>query len=316
MVNDFLCFDTESAQGRLRGHFTEELIELSVMNIFGETMFYHRFMPANLRRWDPSVHHITPDMVKNEPPVKKCQPQIQKLFDDTEYIVGFSLADDYKALTHAGIKNLERHKRVELRALYWYCIARHQDIPFFSGPGLSKCAETLGITVVKENVHTASGDTLVTLKLFLELMGLFLVSENVLAPDEPFDVKQFGINQFKGYVELALRRIDEAKYDYDRRCAAGYVHIVREDGGVKFISTLQAEYDSPDVVMSIPVNARRRAIYDLENMFARRRSRAMRRIFHLTESDYARIREYNNEFDGQEQLYQRLTGIRRAYDNV
>lgn len=316
MKNDFLCFDTESAQGRLGTHYVEELIEISILDVFGESLFYQRFKPARLKKWDPSVHHITPAMVKDQPKVKSRLKEIQSIFDNTEYIIGFSLIDDFKALRQAGVKGLDDKKKVELRHLYWYCVGRHHDIPFHSGPGLSKCAEDLNIKVVEEAVHSASGDTRVTLNLFLELMRMFLISEDILKESDSLDIHSLTMPKFKGYVELALKRIDSAKFDYDRKCAGGYIHVIPEDNGYKFMSSITAEYDGAAPVISLSVNARKRALYDLENMFERRRSRASRKIFNLTENDLKKIREYTNIFDGQEQLYQKLTGLRRAGNNL
>lgn len=313
---DFICFDTESAQGRLGSRYVEELIEISVVGTLGDTLFYHRFKPERLRRWSPSVHKITPDMVKRQPRVKEFLPHLQSIFDMTDYIVGFSLIDDFKALERAGIKNLSNKKTVELRYLYWYCIGRHDNTPFYSGPGLSKCAENMGIPVIAEGVHTASGDTLVTYNLFLALMEQFLISEGILNKFEKLDIDKIGSMRFKEYVELALRRVAEAKYEYDRRCAAGYVHLVSEDSGVKFVPSLEREYNKGKVIMTIPVNARRRALYELETIFAKRRSKALRKVFYLKEPDLARLAAYHNEYDGREQLYQKLTALRRADNNV
>lgn len=312
MNNDLICFDTESAQGRLGGRYKEELIEISIMNGNGETVFYHRFKPATLKKWDPSVHHITPDMVKKELPVKEYRRELQNLIDRSEYIIGFSLIDDIKALENAGLKNLQNKPKVELRHLFWYCIGRHEDTPFYSGPGLSKCAEQLGISFDEDAVHSASGDTKVTLNLFFELMRMFLHGEGIIDDNETIDLANTDNARLIEYIRLALKRIDEAKYEYDKSCAAGYIHIVTEEDGVKFTPSLVADYQGDNLVMTLKVAARRKAIYELETMFERRRSKAMKRIFFLNKSDLKKISEYTNEFDGKEQLYQKLIGLRRA----
>lgn len=312
---DFICFDTESAQGRLGTHYIEELLEISILDIFSNTIFYQRFKPARLRRWNLSVHHISPDMVKTQPKVKSLLPEIQKIFNRADCLVGFSLIDDIKALERAGVKGLESKKQVELRHLYWYCVARYQGVPFYSGPGLSKCAEELGVEVIPEGVHTASGDTSVTLRVFHALMERFIASEGVNLQSTGLDIKTMGMEEFKRYVDLALKRIKEAKYDYDRTCAAGYIHLVNKEGGIKFVPSVESVYDKGEVVMTIAVNARRRALYELENLFSSRRSKTLRKIFFLKKNDFEQVAEYRNEFDGQEQLYQKLTGLGRAEYN-
>ncbi len=306
MVKDFLCFDTESAQGRYKGVFIEELIEISVMNAAGDEVFYHRFKPTRLSRWDTSIHHITPEMVVSEPHVNSLKEEIQQLFNSTEYIVGFSLIDDFKAASKAGITGLDLKRHIELRHLYWYCIGRHNNVPFYSGPGLSYCAEELGVAVIKDAVHTANGDTRVTLNLFFELMKRFSQIEGL-----GDDIPDADTIEFIDLVEFALRRIKEAKYEYDRTVAAGYMHITKhEDGGYRFISTTRDIDYKDGSVLTIPVNARRRAAFELEKKFAKRRI-LNTRSFRLTRTDLEKIKTYTNEFDNQEQMYQRLLGLQR-----
>lgn len=311
MVNQFLCFDTESAQGRYKGEFMEELIEISIMNADKHELFYHRFKPSRLTRWNTSIHHITPSMVCDEPQFSELRGQLQCLFDQAAYVIGFSLIDDFKAIGKAGIVNTDRHRRVELRHLYWYCIGRHRDISFYSGPGLSVCAEELGVKIDAEAVHTAHGDTLVTLDLFFALMRLFSEQEG-LGRELPDSDSQ----QFVNLVELALERISDAKYDYDRRTAAGYIHVVKHaEGGYRFIPSLAEKREQQDSVLTLQVNARRRAAYELEKMFSRRRILNTKN-FRLTKADFEAIGRYTNEFDNQEQMYQRLLGLQRNISGV
>lgn len=311
MVKDFLCFDTESAQGRHKGVFIEELIEISMMNAAGDEIFYHRFKPVRLSRWDVSIHHITPAMVDKEPHVDTLRDTVQGMFDSAGYIVGFSLIDDFKAVSKAGITGLDKKRCVELRHLYWYCIGRHNGISFYSGPGLSYCAEELGVTVVKDAVHTANGDTRVTLNLFFELMKYFSRAEG-LGENFP-DADSV---EFIQLVELALKRIEEAKYEYDRTVAAGYMHVIEhENGGYRFIPTVQDVDYKDGSVLTIPVNARRRAAYELEKEFAKRRILNTRN-FRLTKKDLEKIKCYTNEFDNQEQMYQRLLGLQRNMASI
>lgn len=316
MNNDIICFDTESAQGRIGSRYKEELLEISIMNGGGETIFYHRFKPLTLKKWNKSVHHISPDMVKNEQSIKAYKDTLQRLIDQAKFIVGFSLIDDFKALENAGLRNLRSKPQLELRHLYWYCVARHENIPFYSGPGLSKCAEQLGIKIDTEAVHSASGDTNVTLTLFHRLMHQFLVDEKLIKPFEDINFGSLSSLQIKEYFELAQKRIDEAKYEYDRSCSAGYIHVIADNRGVIFTSSLSEEYSGGNLLMTIKVAARRKAIYELETMFEHRRSKALKKVFLLNDKELKELSEYTNEFDGKEQFYQKLTGLRRAGLNL
>lgn len=311
-ANRFICFDTESAQGRCKTGFIEELIEISIMNGNGENIFYHRFKPARLSRWDTKIHHITPAMVADEPPFSTLRNGVQDIFDHAEYIIGFSLIDDFKAVGKAGITGCEKHRQVELRHLYWYCIGRHNGVPFYSGPGLSHCAEELGVEIVSDAVHTADGDTRVTLNLFFALIKMFAAGEGF--GDELPDTDS---REFRQLVDLALRRIREAKYEYDREVARGFINVIRnEDGCYRFVPSLNGPDESvDDAVLSIQVNARRRAAYELEKKFSRRRILNTKN-FRLTASDLEAVKCYSNEFDNQEQMYQRLLGMQRNMAGV
>ncbi len=311
MVNQFLCFDTESAQGRYKGEFQEELIEISIMNADKQELFYHRFKPARLTRWSTSIHHITPSMVAQEPRFSELSGEVQDIFNRSKYIIGFSLIDDFKAIGKAGITNVDRHRRVELRHLYWYCIGRHNDTSFYSGPGLSACAEELGVEIDSSAVHTAHGDTLVTLNLFFALMKLFSEQEGLGSELPGSDTPEF-VN----LIELALKRINDAKYEYDRKMAAGFIHVVKhEDGGYRFVPSLSETREQGDAVFTLPVNARRRAAYELEKTFSRKRILNTKN-FRLTKTDFETIGKYANEFDNQEQMYQRLLGMQRSMTGV
>ncbi len=307
MVQDFLCFDTESAQGRHNHRFTEELLELSIMNAAHDEVYYSRFKPARLSKWDTKVHHITPVMVANDPKFSECRAEVQRIFDSAKYIVGFSLIDDFKAVGNVGIENLDKKKRVELRHLYWYCIGRHEDIPFYSGPGLSACAERLGVKVDADAVHSATGDTKVTLDLFFALMNMFAEQHDIAG-----GVPDADSAEFMKLVDNAIDRIAEAKVEYDRKMAKGFIHVItHENGGYRFVPSVNRERENNDAVVTIEVNARKRAAFELERMFEKRRILNTKN-FKLTKSDLDTIKGYTNEFDNQESMYQRLLGLQRS----
>ncbi|MDE7386207.1 MAG: hypothetical protein K2N28_03625 [Muribaculaceae bacterium] len=307
MVQDFLCFDTESAQGRYNHRFIEELLELSIMNAAHDEVFYSRFKPAKLSKWDTKVHHITPAMVAKAPRFVDCKAEVQRIFNSAKYIVGFSLIDDFKAVGNVGIVNLDKKKRVELRHLYWYCIGRHEDIPFYSGPGLSACAERLGVNIDADAVHSANGDTRVTLNLFFALMNMFVEQEHI-----PGGVPDADSDEFIALVERALDQISKAKVEYDRKMARGYIHVIsHEVGGYRIVPSINPVRENNDAVVTIEVNARKRAAFELERMFEKRRILNTKN-FRLSKDDLETIKHYTNEFDNQEPMYQRLLGLQRA----
>ena len=306
MSNNFICFDTESAQGRVKGQYIEELLEISILNAQKENIFYHRFKPQRLKKWSTSIHHITPTMVQDAPSVSEHKEIIESIIRSADYVIGFSLIDDFKALKKAGIESLEDIKCIELRHLYWYCIGRHENISFYSGPGLSQCAHRLNVNVIEEGVHTADGDTRVTLDLFFALMELFIKQEqpgNGLPSHDSVE--------FMNLISLMLKRIDDAKFEYDRDMASGYILVAPAEGGYRFIQSKTETRENEESVLTIPVNARKRAAYELESMFSRKRI-LNSKVFRLTTRDFDKIKEYTNEFDNQEKMYEKLVGLQRA----
>lgn len=311
MTSDFICFDTESAQGRCNGQYIEELLEISMMDASGTELYYSRFKPRRLSKWDTKIHHITPGMVSEKPYFNECRDNVAALFDKATYIVGFSLIDDYKAMSKAGITDLDRKKTIELRHLYWYCFARFKGIPFYSGPGLSACAAELGVTVVDEAVHTANGDTRVTLNLFFALADYFANMEKI-----PGGCPDHDSPEFIKLVELMFVRIAEAKYEYDSTIAAGFIHVVpHADGGVRFIPSLNERREENDSILTIKVNARRRAAFELEKKFSNKRILNTKN-FNLSARDLEYVKGYTNTFDDQEQMYSKLLGVQRAMASI
>lgn len=145
-----------------------------------------------------------------------------------------------------------------------------------------------------------------TLNLFFALIKLFAKQEGIeILPDKDSP-------EFISLMELIQKRIREAKYDYDRSQAAGYVHLIpQNEGGIRFISSKNAERPEGDSMLTISVKARRRAEYELEKIFNRRRI-ANTKCFKLNAQDLEKVRNYTNEYDGQEQMYQKLLGLQRA----
>ena len=69
--------------------------------------------------------------------------------------------------------------------------------------------------------------------------------------------------------------------------------------------------ENDDAVVTIEVNARKRAAFELERMFEKRRILNTKN-FRLSKDDLESIKHYTNEFDNQEPMYQRLLGLQRA----
>ncbi|EEU29815.1 hypothetical protein HMPREF0501_01280 [Limosilactobacillus coleohominis 101-4-CHN] len=86
---------------------SDEIIHLTITDLFGNVAFSHLFNPAKIKNWDPTQQgfEIHPQDVANQPPLNDYLSTIQKLFDQADTLIGFgnSTFDDW-FLQQAGIK--------------------------------------------------------------------------------------------------------------------------------------------------------------------------------------------------------------------
>lgn len=86
---------------------SDEIIHLTITDLFGNIVFSHLFKPVKIKSWDPTLQgfHITPEDVANQPPLNDYLPTIQKLFSQADTLIGFgnSTFDDL-FLQQVGIK--------------------------------------------------------------------------------------------------------------------------------------------------------------------------------------------------------------------
>lgn len=271
-----ICLDAEFADAR-------EILELAVYDYAATLIYRSLFRPVTLRQWNSSerIHHISPAMVKDKPTFSQCRADVQRIIDKAEYIVGFAVDNDVRMLEHSGIENIDRHTIVDVRDLYWHCIARAKGISLNSIPGLSACASDLGVTFGEGEEHSAAGDTLVTLRCLHAMIAM--------EPDGETDP------------ENALRRLLEAtdrdKRDFRRNHARGYIHLLKGPKGYQLKPSTNERLARTDVVATIYVEHRDRAEVDLLSHFAKKTVRGEHRVFTLRDRDIAYFRNYTNTYD-------------------
>lgn len=70
---------------------SDEIIHLTITDLFGNIVFSHLFKPEIVKSWDPTQQgfHITPQDVTNQSALNNYLPTIQKFFDQADTLIGF-----------------------------------------------------------------------------------------------------------------------------------------------------------------------------------------------------------------------------------
>lgn len=82
---------------------TDEILQLSMINGSGETLFSHLIKPSRRKKWDDAekVNHISPAMVKNLKTFRFYRREIVNLLYGAELIVGYNLRFDLPFIKNA-----------------------------------------------------------------------------------------------------------------------------------------------------------------------------------------------------------------------
>ncbi|MBC8743984.1 hypothetical protein H5W18_05015 [Lactobacillus sp. Marseille-P7033] len=86
---------------------SDEIIHLTITDLFGNIVFSHLFKPERVKSWDPTQQgfHITPEDATNQPPLNNYLLTIQKLFSQADTLIGFGNTNfEDLFLQQAGIK--------------------------------------------------------------------------------------------------------------------------------------------------------------------------------------------------------------------
>ena len=270
-----ICLDAEFADAN-------EILELAVYDYEENQVYESLFRPERVKEWRNSqrIHHISPQMVKNKPTFAQCRADVQQLIDSTDYIVGFAVDNDVRMLERSGIERIDERTVVDVRDIYWHCIAKHNGIGLNSVPGLASCAGELGIAFDEENKeHSAGGDTLVTLRCL----------KAMIRKDAPADEEEA--------LRTLIADTDADKREYRRENAKGFIHLLKGTRGYTLKTSTHERLSRNDVVATVAVEHRDRAEVDLLMHFAKKTLRGEHRIFDLRERDIAYFKAYTNTYD-------------------
>ena len=303
MIN-IIGFDAEFA--------IKEILELSIHRIEAprdwtneggklpqpSEVFHQFFKPRTERNWRDSirVHHITPRMVAHRPPISRFDKPLREIIGTADVLVGFDIKNDIEALKGEGYDCFDDKAIIDVKDLFWLLRGRFDNIPLDSRKGLEATAETLEIEFSGDKAHGASYDTLITMLAFGTLF-------------EEYASK---------YPDLTLDRListyqedwEKASDDYLREYAKGYVALIPAPDGYKIKSTRENHTEGAEEV--IRVNARFRALDEIDAHFNKRRVSGKKTVYRLREEDLRWFRQYKNEYDGNERLHKDLHKLRMS----
>ncbi|MDE7347449.1 MAG: hypothetical protein K2N48_12020 [Muribaculaceae bacterium] len=287
---NLICLDIEATDNG-------EMLELSIINRADCSTAYHSyFRPLTARTWPNSqaVHHISPEMVKNAPSIKKERPAIESIIGKADGIVGFAVDNDIRYLQGSNIAVSDDIRIIDVRDWFWYYKGRHLDIEFGCVPRLAKCAELLGFEFSEESeAHSAANDTLMTIKLFDALVA----EANTGLPLED-TIREFEI------------LFDEERRLYAERMARGFISLIRTQKG--YLLKNNHQQPASDAEFSIEVPGRFQAEHDIREKFRKRETATDSRIYDLRKSDIEFFKSYTNSYDpDKEEFYRHLVKAKK-----
>lgn len=288
---------------------SQELLELAVMDLNGRTIFHSYFKPERVRTWRLDPHNITPAMVAEAPTFSECRDQLQKLFADSDAIVGFAVDNDIEHLRAEGIEFDPAKLVIETRELYHLYAGRSGDKPLspFAIPGLSICAGEFDIRFAESDApgdavlpaeHSAEGDTLVTLRLYHALVDRL----RTVVPDLA------GATDRQVW-EYAHAAFEQARIEHFRNSAHGFLLLFSPASGEHCIRVLSAppKTQFAGTVACIEVADRYRAVYDFNDRFPRKSPTAPPLTYRLKPKHIEMFKSYTNEYDPDSaEIYRRL----------
>lgn len=261
-----ICLDAEMTD---RG----ELLELSIFSGDEQEIYHHYFKPRNQKTWRTNIHHITPEMVANEPPASKCAPEIATIVKQADCVIGCAVDNDLGKLSEIGINIADRQRVIDIQLLHFY-VSGNRAGDLANLWSLLKLTEEYGVAFSEEEAHGASADTDATLRCFYAIM------DRHLGTDSRAD-KSRTLQKAAELMRLTVAEL-----------AKGFILISKTDTGYRLESRYMQPKEKDDTVLITPVDDRFIAEYELRRQLARRAVAPLSRLYRLRASDLDAIRAY------------------------
>ncbi|WP_314011490.1 exonuclease domain-containing protein [Pseudostreptobacillus hongkongensis] len=140
----------------------DEIIQLSIIDLEGKTLFNEYIKPQVVEEWDDAykIHKISKEMLEDKKNIEDYRQKIQKILNNTTYIIGYGIDFDYKLLKRQGF-NVDHIKKVDISEYFKYLYRKILKDVNAKRPKLIECASFYGFK--GDNYHDSLTDCMATL---------------------------------------------------------------------------------------------------------------------------------------------------------
>ena len=140
----------------------DEIIQLSIIDLEGKTLFNEYIKPQIVEEWDDAykIHKISKEMLEDKKNIEEYRQKIQKILNNTTYIIGYGIDFDYNLLKRQGF-NVDHIKKVDISEYFKYLYRKILKDINAKRPKLIECASFYGFK--GDNYHDSLTDCMATL---------------------------------------------------------------------------------------------------------------------------------------------------------
>ena len=144
-----LFFDLEMTGGNTR---YDEILQLSIVDLHEGVIFDEYFKPRKCKSWKDteSIHHITPEMVKDCFNIFSYQYEINKLLKKADMIIGYGIENDLRFMKKEKISAGKRTIVYDLQKSFSRIYSHDNNMPslqscakYYRCPELGRCHNSL-----------------------------------------------------------------------------------------------------------------------------------------------------------------------------
>ena len=162
-----VCLDVETTGLDPR---SDEVLQIALVRGNGEVLLSRYVRPEHHSSWPLAqrTHDISPSMVEGCPSLASLKPEIEKIFEDVNLIVGYNVAFDLLFLQTAGISFGKASVFDVMREFAPVAGRWDADRQRYAWVSLAYCARYYGVPL---RAHDALGDAQATLGCFWAMIG-------------------------------------------------------------------------------------------------------------------------------------------------
>lgn len=148
---------------------TAEILQVSIVDGYGETVMDRYFKPERIREWSDTVavHHITPDMVKDAPFFRMHRQEIGHLLSGASLLVGYGIRSDLDWLLFNRVRLPADLPCIDLQRAFQYAVRDDEKAPH--SLALANCAAYYGFQG-ESQWHDSRADAAASIFCFYRLL--------------------------------------------------------------------------------------------------------------------------------------------------